>query len=164
MRTLILVRHAKSSWTDPALDDFQRPLNERGRRDAPVMAERFAHAVTEPVALLSSPAVRAASTAAYFAQALQLAPADIRYEPAIYEASAARLLEIVRGLDDAQTSVLLFGHNPGLSDLCHLMARCDFAEMPTCAIARLDFSIDRWAKLEPGSGRLVAYSYPKERQ
>ncbi len=164
MRTLTLVRHAKSSWADEQLDDFHRPLNERGLRDAPLMAERFVHGLKETVSLVSSPATRAAATAEIFAQACRIAPARIRLEPAIYEASSADLLHVVRALDDADANVLLFGHNPGLSDFCHLLARCDFADMPTCAIARIDFDLDHWNLVGPGSGRLVAYSYPKERQ
>jgi phosphohistidine phosphatase len=164
MRSLILIRHAKSSWDNAALDDFDRPLNDRGRRDAPVMAQRFAHSVESPLQLVSSPALRAASTAAVFAEALNVAPAVIRYEPAIYEASVGTLMEIVRHLDDAQANAALFGHNPGLSDFCHALARCDFSEMPTCAVARIDFDIERWTDVAPKRGRLMAYSFPKERQ
>lgn len=164
MRSLTLVRHAKSSWDNVALADFDRPLNERGRRDAPLMAQRFAHAAERPLQILASPAARTASTALAFVKALNTAADAIRYEPTIYEAEAETLLAIVRGLDDAIPNALLFGHNPGLSDLCHLLARCDFREMPTCAVARIDFDVERWQDLAPGRGRLMAYSFPKERQ
>jgi len=164
MRSLTLVRHAKSSWDNAALADFDRPLNERGRRDAPLMAQRFAHSAESPLQLVSSPALRAASTAALFAEALNIAAADIGYEADIYEADVATLMHIVRSLDDAVPNAVLFGHNPGFTDLCHALARCDFNELPTCAVARIDFDVDHWREVAPGRGRLVAYSFPKERQ
>jgi phosphohistidine phosphatase len=164
MRSLTLVRHAKSSWDNAALSDFDRPLNERGRRDAPLMAQRFAHAAERPLQLVASPAARATSTALIFADALNVAADTIRYEPEIYEATVDTLIEVVRGLSDALPNAVLFGHNPGFTDLCHALARCDFSEMPTCAIARIDFDIERWQDVAPARGRLMAYSYPKERQ
>lgn len=164
MRSLTLVRHAKSSWATATLDDFDRPLNERGRRDAPLMAQRYAHAAERPLQLVSSPALRAATTAAIFAEALEIAPDAIRYDATIYEASVDALLQVVRGLDDAVANAVLFGHNPGLSDFCHSLARCEFTELPTCAVARIDFDVERWQDVAPGRGRLLAYSFPKERQ
>ncbi|MDB5970767.1 MAG: hypothetical protein JWQ90_3217 [Hydrocarboniphaga sp.] len=164
MRSLTLVRHAKSSWDNAALSDFDRPLNERGRRDAPVMAQRFAHSAELPLQLLASPALRAASTAAIFADALNIQPSAIRYEPKIYEADVATLMEIVRGLDERLPDAVLFGHNPGFTDFCHSLARCEFNELPTCAVARIDLDVERWRDVAPGCGRLTAYSFPKERQ
>ena len=164
MRSLTLVRHAKSSWDDAALADFDRPLNDRGRRDAPLMAQRFARAANAPLQLVASPALRAASTALLFADALGLTADAIRYEPRIYEADVETLLAVVRGLSDELPNAVLFGHNPGFTDLCHALARCDFTEMPTCAVARIDFDVERWTDVAPGRGRLMAYSFPKERQ
>lgn len=162
MRSLTLVRHAKSSWDDPALADFDRPLNDRGHRDAPVMAQRLARRLDSVPALVSSPARRAATTARTFAEALGL-PADaIRYDAGIYDASADELLAIVRAFDDRTPVIALFGHNPGLSDLSHRLARCSFHEMPTCAMATFEFDVEHWRDVE--HGRLIAYSFPKERQ
>ncbi|WP_428309218.1 SixA phosphatase family protein [Hydrocarboniphaga sp.] len=164
MRSLTLVRHAKSSWDNAALADFDRPLNERGRRDAPLMAQRFAHAAETPLQLVASPALRTTSTALVFAEALGVPADSIRYEPQIYEADVETLLAVVRGLSDEVPNAVLFGHNPGFTDLCHALARCDFTEMPTCAVARIDFDVEHWRDVASGRGRLMAYSYPKERQ
>jgi phosphohistidine phosphatase len=164
MRSLTLVRHAKSSWDNAALADFDRPLNERGRRDAPVMAQRFAHSAETPLQLVASPAVRATSTALVFAEALNIPSDAIRFEPEIYEADVDTLMAVVRSLNDAIPNALLFGHNPGFTDFCNALARCDFKELPTCAVARIDLNIDRWQDVAPMCGRLAAYSFPKERQ
>ncbi|EIT68129.1 MULTISPECIES: SixA phosphatase family protein [Hydrocarboniphaga] len=162
MRTLTLIRHAKSSWDDPKIEDFHRPLNERGFRDAPVMAQRLGNLLDATPQLVASPALRTTTTARIFAEVLGIAESSIRFEPPIYDATAAELLAVVRELDDAYPNVALFGHNPGLTDLSHRLARCTFGEMPTCAMAVLEFDVDRWADV--AHGRLFAYSFPKERQ
>lgn len=162
MRTLTLIRHAKSSWDDPKIEDFHRPLNERGFRDAPVMAQRLGNLLEATPQLVASPALRTTTTARIFAEVLGIAESAIRFEPPIYDATAAELLAVVRKLDDAFPNVALFGHNPGLTDLSHQLARCTFSEMPTCAMAVLEFDVDRWADV--AHGRLFAYSFPKERQ
>jgi phosphohistidine phosphatase len=164
MRSLTLIRHAKASSDHSAPTDFDRPLTERGLRDAPLMAQRFAHGTGFPLQLVSSPAVRAFATAIIFAEALDAEIDAIRREPAIYEAGVADLLKIVHGLDDEQPYAALFGHNPGLTDFCHRLARCDFSEMSPCAIVRIDFDVDRWQDVALGEGRMMAYSFPKERQ
>jgi len=166
MRSLTLVRHAKSSWDNAALSDFDRPLNDRGRRDAPLMAQRLVHLLDGEinVQLVASPAVRTTSTARIFAEALGQPPASIRFDQRIYDADADALLAVVRSLDDQHSNAVLFGHNPGISDFCHQLARCDFDDMPTCAIARIDFDLIHWRDLAPGRGRLLAYTFPKERQ
>lgn len=165
MYSLTLVRHAKSSWDDPMLEDFQRPLNDRGRRDAPIIASRYARIIS-PVSpqLVSSPALRAKSTALIFADVLGLQSESIRFEPGIYEATTSELLTIIRGFDDSVSEIALFGHNPGLSDLCHTLGRCSFDEMPTCALARFEFDVEHWSDITRGRGRLLAYTFPKERQ
>src|SRR5579863_6516167 len=120
-RRLVLVRHAKSSWDYAELSDFERPLNARGRRDAPLMARRLAAVLKPPLRLISSPALRAITTAHAFAEALGQRHEDVRLEPRIYEATPAALLSLVQQLDDADAQVLLFGHNPGFSDLALLL-------------------------------------------
>lgn len=161
MPLLTLIRHAKSSWNYPELSDFERPLNERGRRDAPRMAERLARSLPAPDLLLSSPATRALATARSFAETLGLDTARIRIEPRIYEASRKTLLDVVAGLPESAVHALLFGHNPGLSELAHTLADCPFDEMPTCAVVHLRIDGKGWTPL-PGKGRLLAYLYPKD--
>jgi phosphohistidine phosphatase len=162
MRRLTLVRHAKSSWDYAELSDFERPLNARGRRDAPVMARHLAEEMQPPLKLVSSPALRAITTAHIFAEAFGLAHTAIRIEPAVYEASHATLLTLVQAQDDADAQVLLFGHNPGLSELALLLARCSFADLPTCAVATIRFDVERWSEVRRGGGILERYDFPKK--
>ena len=164
MRLLTLVRHAKSSWDYPELSDFERPLNERGRRDAPVMATRTAKIAPLPERLVSSPALRAITTARSFAATLGMDSDEISVPPKIYDASLATLMRIVRELDDGDRHVMMFGHNPGFSRLAHELARCSFNEMPTCAVARIELEIKTWADACPGCGTLSRYSFPKQGQ
>jgi phosphohistidine phosphatase len=162
IRRLTLVRHAKSSWDYAELSDFERPLNARGRRDAPGMAKRLAAELERPLRLVSSPALRAITTAHAFAEALGLAHTAIRVEPRIYEATRGTLFSLVQELDDADHHVILFGHNPGFSELAQLLAPCSFSEMPTCATATLGFELKRWRELQPHAGTLLRYEFPKK--
>lgn len=161
MRLLTLVRHAKSSWDYPELSDFERPLNERGRNDAPLMAEKVRKYPPKPDRLISSPALRAITTAHRFAEALGIGHQDIVIQPKIYEASPATLLRILQSLDDGDRHVMLFGHNPGFSDLAHMLARCDFEDLPTCGVARFELAIKSWTDACEDCGKLVRFGYPK---
>ncbi|MBL6751591.1 MAG: histidine phosphatase family protein [Nevskia sp.] len=161
MLRLTLVRHAKSSWDDPALGDFDRPLNGRGRRDAPLMAKRLASEPLGPVRLVSSPAVRALATAHAFAEVLGVPEKQVRVEPNVYDAEADTLLGIVHGLDDADRHVLLFGHNPGLSELAAALAPHDIGELPTCAVLTLRFESTHWRTIGQAS-TVERYLVPKK--
>lgn len=162
MLRLTLVRHAKSSWNDSALSDFQRPLNERGRRDAPAMAQRVRTLNCQPDRLVSSPARRAISTARTFAAILGMNDEGIELSPAIYEATPTTLLNLVRRLDSSSGHAMLFGHNPGFSEIARLLASCPFHEMPTCAVTSLELQADAWSDVGPGCGRLAYYLFPKD--
>jgi phosphohistidine phosphatase len=162
MRTLTLIRHAKSSWDYPELSDFERPLNDRGRRDAPAMARRLLRLPPKPDLLLSSPALRALTTARLFAEVLRFSAEAVAVNARIYEASAEKLLGVAQRLDDAARHVMLFGHNPGISEFAHLLAHCPFDDMPTCAAARFEFEIKAWGDLSASAGKLVHYSFPKD--
>jgi phosphohistidine phosphatase len=159
-KTLTLVRHAKSSWDSPARSDFERPLNARGLADAPAMAQRLKR-LPLPDLLLTSPAVRALSTARIFSEQFGRAPEVLETDARIYEASAGDLMKIIHGLDDNIQHVMLFGHNPGISELAAKLADCSFDDMPTCAAARIEFASNSWGKISAHSGKLVHYSYPK---
>ncbi|HSW13157.1 MAG TPA: histidine phosphatase family protein [Solimonas sp.] len=162
MKLLTLVRHAKSSWDYAELNDFERPLNERGRRDAPIMAERARRMLGHPDRLVSSPALRAITTAHVFAEAFGMPRDEIELQPRIYEAAPDALLRIVRELADSDDHVMLFGHNPGFSELARLLAQCGFDEMPTCALVQLEINVSSWKDATPGCGLLRQYSYPKQ--
>lgn len=162
MRLLTLIRHAKSSWDDGGLRDFDRPLNARGLRDAPVMAARLHNAMSAPDRLISSPALRALSTAQTFARTLRLSEDAIVLAPGIYDASGDTLLTLVRELDDVSPHVALFGHNPGLSQLAGWLSVEPLDELPTCGIVQLAFDIGRWQDLAEASGTLRYHDWPKK--
>jgi phosphohistidine phosphatase len=163
MRTLTLIRHAKSSWEQEDLHDFERPLNERGRRDAPAMAARLKQAIGQPDILISSPALRAITTARIFAGVLGISTDSILLQAKIYEASVSTLLQIVQGLDDQYNNIALFGHNPGFSELARRLAPCDFDELPTCGIAHIALPVKHWREAGSKAGALHYRSWPKER-
>lgn len=162
MRTLTIIRHAKSSWEQEGLHDFERPLNERGRRDAPVMAARLKSSAEIPDLLVSSPALRAITTARLFADGLGISSDTIQLQAKIYEASVSTLLQIVRGFDDQYAHIALFGHNPGLSDLSLKLAHCDFAELPTCGMVQISLPANHWRDVSANSGKLLYSSWPKD--
>lgn len=161
MKTLYLCRHAKSSWADAGMDDFDRPLNERGQRNAPFMAKMFKER-GEPVDLIvSSPANRAITTARSFATTLGLSGDRFREERAIYLAERGTLAHLVNGLPGHADRVMLFGHNPGFTDVVNHLSDAGIANLPTCGIVRIDFAMNEWQHIIKGSGTLVWFDYPK---
>lgn len=160
-KRLLLIRHAKSDWGNASLRDFDRPLNKRGKKNAPEMAARLIKAQIKPNLLVSSPALRALTTATLFAEAWQIAPKAIKQEPKIYEASEKTLLSIVNGFDDEYETVALFGHNPGITDFANLLSDGHIYNMPTCSVAIIDFDLDSWALISSGTGNLAVFDYPK---
>lgn len=160
MKRLFLLRHAKSSWDDPHLADFDRPLNTRGLRAAPLMGRFIRERKLRPDLVLCSPAERARHTAALLIEAAGLS-VPLRYDERIYEATAARLAEVVSQADEGAASLLLVGHNPGLEELLEFLTG-ETRRMPTAALACLELDTDKWAKLAPRSGRLEWHVKPKE--
>ena len=159
MKTLVIIRHAKSSWDHPDLEDFDRPLNERGKRDAPEMARRLALRGLHPDLLLSSPARRAYSTAKRFADAFHYPKERIRKADALYHASAGQLLRALHELDEQLETVLLFGHNPGLTELVNEISNLHTDNIPTCGVVVLQLT--QWKLAGKEEARLLAYDYPK---
>lgn len=177
MRTLYLLRHGKSSWKDPGLDDFDRPLAKRGRRAAATLGEYLHRHGLLPALILCSPAKRTRQTLEGLQQALA-APIPTRFERAIYLAEAETLLRRLRGLSDSLSSVMVIGHNPGLENLAMLLTRDEegavpggagltgeaatlrqrmAAKFPTGTVAVIDADIDHWRELGPGCGTLRAF-------
>lgn len=166
MKRLALLRHAKSSWSNPKLSDHDRPLNGRGRRTAPLIAERFArHELGRPDRIVSSTALRSLVTANHLALALAErawhAPVEVR--PELYEAAPERHLELVRALNDGLSYVVLVGHNPGLEQFARsLDQRGHVDRLPTAAIVVFEFASAHWSDVAPGRGRRLLYWLPKE--
>ncbi|MDP6775588.1 MAG: histidine phosphatase family protein [Candidatus Latescibacteria bacterium] len=161
MRRLYLVRHAKSSWSDPELADIDRPLNKRGKRDAPAAGERLKKRKVRPDLIVSSPAKRARRTAGAIAEEIGFPGKNIATDDAVYHASSVELLSVIRGFDDAHGEVMMFGHNPGFTDLASLLTGAHVDNLPTCAIFCVDFDIGSWQEVGEAKGTLVFLDYPK---
>ena len=161
MRRLILVRHAKSSRDDPALADRDRPLNERGLRDAPKMGERLAKRGLRPDLVVSSPALRALTTARLMAQKLDYDAESIVVDERVYAATPEALIEVLRALRHEPECVMLVGHNPEMSELARRWSS-DIEELPTCAVVDLRFDIRSWSKLGAKAPAEVAVYAPKK--
>lgn len=161
MRHLFLIRHAKSSWDNPGLRDFNRPLNDRGLRDAPKMAELLVASGIRPDLLVSSPAKRALTTAQFFAQALGIPEETIVRAPDMYEASPTDVLRIVSSLPDTASTVLLFGHNPTFTELANRFASAPLDNVPTCGIVHVESTAGSWGEFDEGNARVRNYMFPK---
>ncbi|HKX43412.1 MAG TPA: histidine phosphatase family protein [Burkholderiaceae bacterium] len=156
MKTLFLVRHAKSDKNDPTLPDRDRPLADRGQKEAPKMGKRLARRDVKPDGLVSSPALRALTTAQLIADEIGFKRQDIAVDERLYESSVDGLLAVIRGIDDRLARVMLFGHNPEFTELAHRLAS-DITEMPTCAVAEFEFDTTTWSdvgKVAPVTAKL----------
>lgn len=162
MKKLYLIRHAKSSWSEAGLSDFERPLNQRGNRDAPFMSKLLKEKNVKPDRIISSSAIRAFSTAKIFANELNYAVDDILNLPSLYEAIASEILEIIQSVDDNINSLMVFGHNPGLTSLSNHLSDRQVDNMPTCSISCIDFETNSWKNVNIGTGKLVAFEFPKK--
>lgn len=160
MKTLFLVRHAKSSRDDPTLADKKRPLNERGLRDAPKMGKRLAKRDVKPDLILSSPALRARTTAELFADELDYKLKHIVIDDRLYASAPDDLLEVIRKRGGKAKRLMLFGHNPELSELANRLSS-DITELRTCAVAELAFDIKSWSDLGKHEPEKVALHEPK---
>jgi phosphohistidine phosphatase len=156
-RRLVIVRHAKSAWPD-GVPDEKRPLNKRGRRDAPAVGRWLRKQIGRPRAVVCSPAARTRETWELVADELDKAP-DPVFDKRVYEASAKKLLAVVRDLPDGAGPAVLVGHNPGVADLVELLTG-ESPEMKTSAIAVLNVA-GSWAGAKPGGAQLVAYATPR---
>ena len=160
MKTLLLLRHAKSSWNDPTLRDFDRPLNERGLRAAPLIGSLLRERQLQPGLILSSPAERARQTTALVSEAAHL-KVKPRFDERIYEASALALLEVVSQIEDRIDQAMLVGHNPGMEELLMTLTG-EARRMPTAALAHIRLDVEKWSEVREGVGHLEWLVKPKE--
>ena len=160
MKTIYLLRHAKSSWDDDSLSDFDRPLNERGQNTAPFMGETIAKRGYLPERIISSPANRAARTAQLIKESAGL-NSNIAYDDRIYEASPSTLRQVASEVDDVVDALMLIGHNPGMEGFIrYLTGRIE--PMPTAAFAVIELGIDRWNDINADTGKIIEIIRPKE--
>lgn len=161
-RRLTLVRHAKSDWGDASLDDFDRPLNKRGQRDAPEMAQRLLAAGLVPTRIVTSPAVRALATARAFADAFGYPASRIVLADEAYLATPEQLLDVVRRHGGRARHLMLIAHNPGISSFGARLAGDDSpCEVPTCAVTSFLVPAAGWNELAFGSARRDFHDFPK---
>jgi phosphohistidine phosphatase len=160
MKTLYVLRHAKSSWDHPHLSDFERPLNGRGEKSAPAMGAFMREKDLVPEVIVASPAKRAKMTAQMASDAGSF-DAEIIFDERIYGAGANSLMYIISGIGDEFESAMIVGHNPGFEMLVHALTG-EGDSMPTAALAVIDLDIDSWGETERGSGRLRGLYLPRE--
>ena len=161
MKTLYLVRHAKSSWNNANLSDHDRPLNHRGERDAPRMGKRLQKRKPQPETILSSSAVRAQTTAHILAQAIGFPESEIVIDERLYGAEPKDVVSIVGELDNALDCAMVVGHNPTFTGLVNALGQCEIDNVPTCGVAILTFSTKTWKNIAKVGGTLVEFDYPK---
>ena len=162
MKTLTIVRHAKSSWDEPGLSDRERPLNKRGKRDAPVMGKRIADAGIRPSLILSSPANRAWTTAQVIAKQLTYPSEFLQREQDLYLASLDDLLDVVVAQDEGFNSLMIVGHNPGLTDFVNYLSPGLTNNLPTAGVVSVTIDQDHWKLYEQPKTELVVHDYPKK--
>jgi phosphohistidine phosphatase len=166
VKTLLVIRHAKSSWDASNVDDFERPLNDRGKRDAPRMGKRLKEKNIYPSLMMSSPAKRALSTAKKIAKVLKYPKDDIKTDRKLYHADEETMLEILRGIKDSHDVVMIFSHNPGLTEFVNSLMSEEqpIDNVPTCGVVAFEFVVDKWKDVEWGTGKMLFFDYPKSKE
>lgn len=161
MKTLTILRHAKSSWKDQSLSDHDRPLNKRGEHDAPMMAARIKDAGIRPSLILSSSAARAWTTAKAVAMEIAYPLEFLQRESDLYLAGVSTLLKIIGNQDNGFNSIMIVGHNPGLTELANHFVPDVTANLPTCGLASINIDTDDWDLGNASEVELIVYDYPK---
>ena len=162
MKELLIIRHAKSSWANAFNGDFDRPLNDRGHRDAPRMAEKIKARGVNVQSFLSSTANRALTTAVYFAEAYGKTKKDILLFPELYHAPKDVFYEVIKKTSDNITTAALFSHNPGITDFVNSLTETQIDDMPTCAIFAIQIESNSWHDFDTAKKSFWFFQYPKE--
>ena len=164
MKTLLLIRHAKSSWDNVVLSDFKRPLNERGKQEAPMIAKRIKDKNIKIDAFVSSAAKRAKKTAKIFMKEYKEKEKNLTLVPSLYEASVNDFYHAVEKLNDKDDTVALFSHNPGITDFINSLECSPVYNMPTCAVYALEIKIKHWKEFKDAEKGFLFFDYPKNEQ
>jgi len=163
MKTLYLVRHAKADSNDDKLPDFERPLTKRGIENANEMAGRFLNKNPIPELIISSPAMRALTTAQIFAKKFEINNTQIEKDPEIYESEVSDLLRIINSQTEQINSLMIFGHNPTFFDLVNYLNPTSVHDFPTCSIAKLEFQKNKWNLMSKSSAKLIYFDFPNNK-
>jgi phosphohistidine phosphatase len=161
MKRLLLVRHAKSSWANIGQDDFDRPLNDRGNKDAPNMATHIKNKGVEIDQFISSPALRAITTATYFAKAYHQAASHIIQLSHLYHAPASVYYSVIQEIENSVDTAAIFAHNPGITDFINELDLTYVPNMPTCGVFGIKININHWVDFNKGKKELWFFEYPK---
>ena len=164
-KTLLLVRHAKSSWDNFTLSDFERPLNERGKTDAPKMGKRLRKNGVKIDAFISSPAKRAKKTAEYFVREFNSDANNIILVSALYDASTNNFSETIKEIDDKYKSAAIFSHNPGITHFVNqLIDNANIDNMPTCGVFAVKADVEKWKDFSKAKKEFLFFDYPKKEE
>jgi phosphohistidine phosphatase len=161
MKYLLLMRHAKSSWAEAGQPDFDRPLNDRGLRDAPEMGKRIAAHKFQPELMMASPAKRTTKTAKEVAKQIGYKESLIEFERVMYDAHTDEIIYLLRNLDDELKRVMMVGHNPTFTGLVGILTQSLIENMPTAGVALISFDISSWHQVAPRTGKLEWFDFPK---
>lgn len=161
MKTLLLVRHAKSSWDDMTQKDFDRTLNDRGKKDAPEMAKRVAEKGIKIDLIVSSPAKRAKKTATLFAEEFGIAKEDIQLVDGLYEPSLASFQTTLSNLSDKADTIAIFSHNPAITEFVNTLSSVRIDDMPTCGVYAVSMDTNTWSDFKNGEAKFLFFDYPK---
>lgn len=161
MKTLLLIRHAKSSWDDPGLSDYERPLNERGKRDAPNMAERLYERGIKVDAFISSPAKRARKTAEQFIKRYKKKEKHLLLKTELYMAGNDTFLNLLEQLDDDLDCVAIFTHNPGITDFANSLTDARIDNIPTSGVFGVTIETKKWSRIRDAKKNFLFFDYPK---
>ncbi|MCK4691342.1 MAG: histidine phosphatase family protein [Desulfuromonadales bacterium] len=161
MKRLTLIRHAKSDWNSTATTDLERPLNSRGEKAAPLMGQRLATCGWKADRLISSPAERALKTANLIARQLNYPEKKIATDQKIYAAGLHSLIDVIHTLDNADEHIVLFGHNPGFSELGQWLNPAAPDQLPTCAVLTFELPVKGWGEITGGCATILNYDFPK---
>jgi len=162
MKKLYMVRHAKSSWDNDSVSDFDRTLNHRGLRDAPIMGKKFKELKIIPDSILSSAAMRAKSTARILASEIGFPIEKIEERVDMYLTDPYALQRIINEQNNDCNSLMIVGHNPGMTELANMFAAGITSNLPTCSLVGMEFDVDEWDVVSPGVGTCIFYEYPKK--
>ncbi len=161
VKTVILVRHAKSDWDNPSLSDIDRPLNDRGKRDAPVMAHRLLDKKISIDAIISSPAKRAKKTASIFAEAYKIDKDDIIFRDELYGAAEDVFYDVIRNADKKLDHIAVFSHNPGITDFANQLTDARIDNIPTCGVFAIKVDCEKWTDFKMAKKEFWFFDYPK---
>ena len=162
MKTLVIVRHAKSSWDNSGLSDHQRPLSKRGLKDAPIMGARLAEWGPPVDRVISSSATRALTTAELITHEMGLPWDEIQIEDALYHATEEDMIDLINEQDDYLDGLMLFGHNPGMTYLVNYLSDLDLDNLPTCGVAMLQFDVISWSEIGDEIVTTADFDFPKK--